>query len=48
MSGVGEASAIVNLTATAATLSKIVVDVSRRYKNAGSQIESFGREIGML
>ena len=48
MAGVGEASAIINLIATAATLSKAVVDVSRRYKNAGSQIESFGREVGML
>ena len=48
MAGVGEASAIVALIGTAATLSKAVVDIASKYKNAGKQIESFGREVGIL
>ncbi len=48
MAGVGEASAIVNLIGTAATLSKAVVDIANKYKNARKQIESFGREVGVL
>ena len=48
MAGVGEASAIVSLIGTAATLSKAVVDIASKYKNARKQIESFGREIGIL
>ena len=48
MAGVGESSAIVALIGTAATLSKAVVDIASKYKNAGKQIESFGREVGIL
>ena len=48
MAGVGEASAIVSLVGTAATLSKAVVDIASKYKNARKQIEFFGREVGVL
>ena len=48
MAGVGEASAIVGLIGTAATLSKAVVDIASKYKNARKQIEAFGREVGIL
>ena len=48
MAGVGEASAIVTLIGTAATLSKAVVDIASKYKNARKQVESFGREVGVL
>ena len=48
MAGVGEASAVVTLIATAAKLSETAINVARKYKNAKSQIESFGREVGML
>ncbi|KAL2044748.1 hypothetical protein N7G274_002523 [Stereocaulon virgatum] len=48
MAGVGEVSAIVNLIAIAATLSQAIIDVSCRYKHAGKQIESFGREVGLF
>ena len=48
MAGVGEGSAIVALIGTAATLSKAVVDIASKYKNARKQVESFGREVGVL
>ena len=48
MAGVGEAAAIVSLVGTAATLSKAVVDIASKYKNARKQIEFFGREVGVL
>ena len=48
MAGVGEASAIVGLVGTAATLSKAVVDIASKYKDARKQIEFFGREVGVL
>ena len=48
MAGVSEASAVVGLIGTAATLSKAVVDIASKYKNARKQIESFGREVGIL
>lgn len=48
MAGVGEASAIVGLIATAAQLSKAVVDIAGEYKDARQQIESFRREVGFL
>ena len=48
MAGVGEGSAIVALIGTAATLSKAVIDIASKYKNARKQIESFGREVGVL
>ena len=48
MAGVGEGSAIVGLIGTAATLSKAVVDIASKYKNARKQIESFGAEVSIL
>lgn len=48
MSGVGEASAIVGLIATAAQLSKAVIDIAGKYKDARKQIESFGHEVAIL
>ena len=48
MAGVGEAAAVVGLIDTAAQLSKAVVDIASRYKNARRQIETFGREVGIL
>ena len=48
MSGVGEASAIVGLIATAAQLSKAVIDIASKFKNARKQIEYFGQEVGIL
>ena len=48
MAGVGEASAIVGLISTAASLSKAVIDIACKYKVARSQIESFGQEVGIL
>lgn len=48
MAGVGEASAIVGLITVAAQLSKAVIDIAGRYKNAKAQIESFGCEVGIL
>lgn len=43
-----EASAIIGLVATAAHLSRIIIEVATKYKNARTQIESFGRELGIL
>ena len=48
MAGVGEASAIVGLVATAGKISKAVIDIASRYKSAKKQIESFGLEVGNL
>lgn len=48
MAGVGEASAIVGLIATAAQLSKAVIDIAVKYKDARKQIESFGHEVAIL
>lgn len=48
MAGVGEASAIVGLVATAAQLSKAVIDIAGKYKDAKKQIESFGHEVAIL
>ena len=48
MAGVGEASAIVTLIATAAQLSKAVIDVAGKYKDARKQIETFGHEVATL
>ena len=48
MAGVGEASAIVGLISTAASLSKAVIDIASKYKVARLQIESFGQEVGNL
>ena len=48
MAGVGEASAIVGLITTAATLSKTVFDIASRYKQARKEIESFARELQTL
>ena len=48
MAGVGEASAIVGLIATAAQLSKAVIAIAGKYKDARKQIESFGHEVAIL
>ena len=48
MSGVGEASAIVGLIATAAQLSQAVIDIASKFKNARKQVEYFGQEVGIL
>ena len=48
MAGVGEASAIVGLIATAAQLSKTVYDIASKYNNAKKEIQSFGRDVGIL
>lgn len=48
MAGVGEASAIIGLIATAAQLSKAVIDIAVKYKDARKQIESFGHEVAIL
>ena len=36
------------LVATAAQLSKAVIDIAGRYKNAKRQVDSFGQEVGTL
>lgn len=48
MAGVGEASAIVGLIATAAQISKSIIDIAGKYKDAKKQIESFGQEVAIL
>ena len=48
MAGVGEASAIIGLISTAASLSKAVIDIASKYKVARLQIESFRQEVGIL
>ena len=48
MAGVSEASAIIGLAATAAHLSHVIIEIGHKYKNAQAQIESFGRELGIL
>ena len=48
MAGVGEASAIVGLIATAAQLSKAVIGIAGKYKDARKQIESLGHEVAVL
>ncbi|KAL8713133.1 MAG: hypothetical protein Q9220_002654 [cf. Caloplaca sp. 1 TL-2023] len=48
MAAVGEVSAIVALVATAAQLSKAIVGTVINIKDAKGQIESFGREVGIL
>lgn len=48
MAGVGEASTIIGLIGTAAKISKAVIDIASKYKDARQQIESFGREVGFL
>ena len=48
MAGVGEVSAIVTLIGTAAQLSKAVIDIASKYKDARKQIESFGHEVAIL
>ena len=48
MAGVGQASAIVGLVATAAQLSKAVIDIAVKYKDARKRIESFGHEVAIL
>jgi hypothetical protein len=46
--GLGEASAIVSLIATATRLSKAVIEIGSTYKEARVQIELFGPEVGIL
>ena len=48
MARVGEASAVVGLISTAAYLSKAVIDIAVKYKDAKKQIESFGIESEVL
>ena len=48
MAGVGEASAIVTLIGIAPQISKAVISAAGNYKDAGAQIESFGREVCVL
>lgn len=48
LAGVGEASAIVGLIATAAALSKSIIDISSKYKGAEKQLAAFGRELNFL
>ena len=48
MAGVGEASAIVGLIATGASLSKAIIDISSKYKDAEQQIAAFGTDLGFL
>ena len=48
MAGVGEASAIVGLIATAAQLSKAVMDIAVKYKDARKQIELLGHEVAIF
>ena len=48
MSVLGEVSAIVGLIATAAQLSKAVIDIASKFKNARKQIEYFGQEVAIL
>lgn len=43
-----EASALIGLVATAAHLSRVIVEIGTKYKTARAQIESFGRELGIL
>ncbi len=45
MAGVGEASAIIGLVSTSVKLSKTVVDVAIKSKNAKNQIEAFGKDV---
>lgn len=48
MAGVGEASAIVSLVNTAATISQAIIFVASKYKDAREQIQAFGREVFIL
>lgn len=48
MAGVGEAAAIIGLVTTATRLSKAMIEIGTQYRDAGAQIESFGREISIL
>lgn len=48
MAGVSEASAIIGLVGTAAQLSRVIIEIGSKYKHAKAQIESFGRELGIL
>lgn len=48
MAGIGEASAIIGLISTAARLSKAVIEIGNKYKDASAQIESFGRDLAIL
>lgn len=48
MAGVGEASAIVGLIATGAALSKSIIDISSKYRDAEHQLAAFGRELEFL
>lgn len=43
-----EASALISLVTTAAHLSRVIIEIGTKYKNAKTQIESFGRELGIL
>lgn len=43
-----EASAVISLVATAAHLSRVIIEIGTKYKTAKAQIESFGRELGIL
>ena len=43
-----EASALISLVATAAHLSRVIIEIGTKYKTARAQIESFGRELGIL
>lgn len=48
MAGISEASAIIGLVSTAAHLSKVIIEIGNKYNHARAQIESFGRELGIL
>ncbi|MCJ1456294.1 hypothetical protein MMC28_006654 [Mycoblastus sanguinarius] len=46
--GCGEVATIVGFINNAAQLSKAIIDIAGKYKAAKLQIESFGRELGIL
>lgn len=48
MAGIGEASAIIGLVSTAAQLSKAVIEIGNKYRDASAQVKSFGRELAIL
>lgn len=48
MAGVGEVSAIASLIAIGAQLSKTILDVAGKHRNAKKEIEDLGHEVGAL
>ena len=46
--GVGEASALLSIINAAAEISKAIISIASKYKDAKEQIQAFGREVSIL